>query len=220
MINLILAESALELVPEEMRSEPLIKMLARKRGKAPGGMLLDSNLHHRAMRRLPDAERRGRPDLVHFSLLLALDSVLNRKRMLRMFVHTRNDEVIRVNPEVRLPRSYERFAGLIEQLFEKRRIASEGETLLEIKGSTLAQLLAEINPDSIALMHEKGAAKKPIEFAKSLAGHENPCIIVGGFPHGDFAQRIDAERVSFYPEQLCVWTIVGEVVFALEGVLL
>jgi rRNA small subunit pseudouridine methyltransferase Nep1 len=217
MINLILAESALELVPKEMQGEPLIKMLARKRGKAPGGMLLDSNLHYRAMKRLPDAERRGRPDLVHFSLLLALDSVLNRRRMLRVFVHTRNDEVIHVNPSVRLPRSYERFCGIAEQLFEKRRIASEGEILLEIKSSTLAQLLAGINPDGVALMHEKGAAKKPIEFAKSLAEHENPCVIVGGFPHGDFAQRIEAELVSFYPEQLCVWTIVGEVIFALEN---
>lgn len=42
-----------------------------------------------------------------------LDSPLNKAGLLQIFIHTRKNVLIEVNPHVRLPRTFKRFAGLI-----------------------------------------------------------------------------------------------------------
>ena len=64
-------------------------------------------------------EKRGRPDIVHFTLLEALGSPLNLEGLLKIYVHTYSGYVIDVRPEVRLPRDCNRFSGLMEQLFQE-----------------------------------------------------------------------------------------------------
>ncbi|MBU0623991.1 MAG: 16S rRNA methyltransferase, partial [Candidatus Thermoplasmatota archaeon] len=113
----MLADSELELVPQEIVNERCILNNARARGKAPEKILLDASHHHPAFGKLPDSERRGRPDIVHFFLMLCIDSDLSAEGKLRVFVHTRNNDVIAVNPETRLPPHYPRFVGLIESLY-------------------------------------------------------------------------------------------------------
>jgi rRNA small subunit pseudouridine methyltransferase Nep1 len=72
-----------------------------------------------------------RPDIVHQVLLALLDSPLNRAGHLRVFIQTWNNVLIEVNPEIRIPRTYKRFAGLMVQLLHKLTIrASEGSTKL------------------------------------------------------------------------------------------
>jgi rRNA small subunit pseudouridine methyltransferase Nep1 len=77
-VILVLAESALELVPSELRRHPAVLADAKRRRKKPGEILLDRSRHHPAMRDLPDASRRGRPDIVHQVLLVFQYSMLNR----------------------------------------------------------------------------------------------------------------------------------------------
>src|SRR5512136_679456 len=93
----ILAESELETVPKEILNDRCILANARTREKRPANIILDASFHHTAMNRLDEAERRGRPDIVHFFLMLCLDSRLNRAGRLRTIVHTRNDERITVS---------------------------------------------------------------------------------------------------------------------------
>ncbi|MCD6524573.1 MAG: 16S rRNA methyltransferase, partial [Thermococcus sp.] len=178
--------------------------------------ILDSSYHHSALRKLEDGERRGRPDIVHICLLNALESIANKEGLLRVYVHTRNDEVIYVKPETRLPRNYNRFLGLMESLFKNRVVPKDLE-LLRIEEKTLNELVEEIGPDEVFVMHEGGEFMKPRDFGKVLVELENPLVIVGGFPHGDFRSQVKGKKVSLYREPLMAWTVVNEVLVNFEA---
>jgi rRNA small subunit pseudouridine methyltransferase Nep1 len=136
MLHLVIAEAELELVPKAILDHPAVVNHARRRGKRPDEILLDSTYHHAAIKKLPDGERRGRPDIVHICLLNALESIASKEGKLRVYVHTRNDEVIYIRPETRIPRNYNRFVGLMESLF-RDRVVPRGLELLRIEEKSL-----------------------------------------------------------------------------------
>ncbi|AEH24686.1 16S rRNA methyltransferase [Pyrococcus yayanosii] len=214
-LHLIIADAELETVPESIRDHPAIVNYARRRKKRPERIILDSTYHHAALRNLEDGERRGRPDIVHVCLLNALDSILNKEDRLRVYVHTRNDYVIYVDPETRLPRNYNRFIGLMESLFEKGAVP-EDLKLLRLERKTLGELIEEINADAVFVMHENGNFMEPKHFGKLLTQFWKPVVVVGGFPHGDFRSKIEGVKVRLYKEPLMAWTIVNEVIVSYE----
>ncbi len=111
MISLVLAESSLELVPAEIWSHPSVVRHAKRLGRMPSEILLDNSWHFAAMREIDCQIKRGRPDLVHFSILEAVTTPLYLRDHLRLYVHTINDKVIRFGSGVRVPKSYHRFEG-------------------------------------------------------------------------------------------------------------
>src|SRR3989442_12852467 len=144
VLTLVLAETDLERVPVEPQRPPSVRASARKRGRSPAAILLESSLHHPALRKFPEGERRGRPDIAHIVLVVALDSILNLEGGLRIFVHPRNDEAIQFAPETRIPKNYTRFVGLMEDLFEKGEVPEENPLIRMDREVTLAQLLAKL----------------------------------------------------------------------------
>ena len=150
MLTLVLADTELERVPADLQRHPAVRASAKKRGVSPSTILLDSSFHHPALRKVPDGERRGRPDIAHIVLVVALDSILNLEGGLRIFIHTRNDEVIQFSPETRIPKNYTRFAGLMEDLFEKGEVPEEKPLLHMDRDVTLAQLLAKLGGEAWA----------------------------------------------------------------------
>ncbi len=50
-------------------------------------------------------------------LLMLMDSPLNRVNMLRVYVHTARNVLIEINPQTRIPRTYDRFAALMGEWF-------------------------------------------------------------------------------------------------------
>ena len=202
MLHVILAEAEIELIPPELWNARGIVSYAKKRGKPPGKCLLDSNLHHSTMRDLPQQERRGRPDIAHITLLYLLGSVGNHEGMLRVYVHTRNDEVIYVKPETRLPRNYNRFVGLIEKLYQV-----EEDLFLMMRKLTVEDLVREIKPSRTLLMDEGGTLVSPGDLADRM--RDNLCVVIGAFPHGGYNKSYDFadERISLYEKPLETWTI-------------
>ena len=206
MMHLILADSELELVPEEIAGHPAVRK--------HGSRILDSSLHHSAMKGLKDGYRRGRPDIVHISLLVALESILNREGMLRVYVHTRNDEVIYIKPETRMIKNYDRFKGLMQQLLMKGKIPPDGETLMEVRKENIVKLLEKL-PGKRLLFSTEGKRR-----IMSEVMNENIICIVGGFPHGDFISPVYDlvdEVVSIYSEMLPAWSVVMEAIVAYEN---
>ncbi len=216
MLHLVIADSELELVPDSIVDHPAVVNYAKRRGKKPEEVILDSSYHHSALRKLEDGDRRGRPDIVHICLLNALESIANKEGKLRVYVHTRNDEVIYIKPETRLPRNYNRFLGLMESLF-KNKVVPQDLELLCLEEKSLGELVEEIGPDDVFVMHEAGELIKPWDFGKILAGLENPMVIVGGFPHGDFRSQVEGKKLSLYREPLMAWTVVNEVLVNFEA---
>jgi rRNA small subunit pseudouridine methyltransferase Nep1 len=218
MLHLILADSELERVPAEIATDKAIRWSARRRGRKPTELILDSGLHHRAMRGLPGKERRGRPDIVHLCLLLALDSPLNLEGLLRTYVHTREDWVITVNPSTNLPRAYHRFQGLMEQLFMTGEVPPE-RPLLRMEKSSLMKLIKRIGPRKTIALSENGERKRLEELFEGVSMRDEVCIIVGGFPHGDFlsdVKELADEIVSIYDKPLTAPAVLIRVISSYE----
>ena len=219
MLVLILAEAALETVPENLWSHPAVRRHSKRQRKPPQHLLLDRSLHHSAMRRLDNNLKRGRPDITHFALLEALGSPLNKEGLLQIYVHTNNNYVITVNPTVRLPRNYNRFIGLMEQLFHQQKVPSEGETLLRLEPKTLQQLLAEEKPDYTLAFSREGKPKTLQDAVFTLQPKQRPAVILGGFPHGHFQEatvKLADEVVCVDSEMLEAWTLTSRVIYEYE----
>lgn len=221
MLNLILAESALETIPEKLWKHPAIQKYAKLRGKHPRFVLLDRSYHHRVMKSLEQNEKRGRPDIVHFALLEALGSPLNKERLLQVYVHTFNDYVISVNSETRLPRNYNRFVNLIEQLFEYGRVPPQKHqtALLTLQHKTLTQLIREVKPSYVLAFSRTGKPRTLEEAISKLIHEKKPVLIVGGFPHGHFSEatlKLVNETVCIDPDMLETWTVTSRAIYEYE----
>lgn len=213
MLHLVLADCELERVPPELADHRVVRWWARRRGRRPTELLLDSSLFHPALHRLEDGHRRGRPDIVHRCLLLSLDSPLNREGLLKVYVHTRNDEVIEVDPDTRLPRSFHRFAGLMEELFLKG--GTEGGRV-RMRKEKLTDLLRRIGAPRTLVLDPGG---EPRLWRELYRGGEEVCAVVGGFAEGGYLSDLTgfpAERVCVDPEPLPSSTIVARLIFSYE----
>ena len=63
-----------------------------------------------------------RPDICHQVLLALLDSPLNKAGLLQVYISTAKGVLIEINPEIRIPRTFRRFCGLMVQLLHKLKI--------------------------------------------------------------------------------------------------
>ncbi|MCS7121192.1 MAG: 16S rRNA methyltransferase [Archaeoglobaceae archaeon] len=175
-MKVVFLEASIELVPEVIADHPAILADARRRRKSSKEILLDDSKHHSAMKKLKDWKKRGRPDIIHSCLLLLLDSPFSKD--LEIYVHTVEDKIIKLNPKVRLPRNYNRFVGLMEDLMKKGKIEVDREVLVEI----VDEKLEEIIDGKVLVFHEKGESLK-----ENILDYSTVCI--GAFPHGDFSEK-------------------------------
>jgi rRNA small subunit pseudouridine methyltransferase Nep1 len=196
MISLIISESSLELIPFELEDHPSVVSHARKLGKYPSDILLDNSWHFAAMKGIKNEIKRGRPDLVHFSILEATTIPLYLQNKLNIFVHTVDDKVIHFGKNVHLPKSYHRFEGVIEKLYQEKKIMAKNELLLEIKEQTFSELIDEINPSKIFGFSTEGQLSSYEKIAAQIL--DNSCIIIGGFQKGHFSDSIQNKITDLY----------------------
>jgi len=179
MLRLVLLDSSLELIPKEIANHPSVANSAKRRGKAPESVMLDVSLHYSAMKSLTNRWKRGRPDIVHTALLAALTSPELRPEL---HIHMLDSRLVWVNPQVRIPKNFNRFVGLMEELLARGRVPNQGPALMEIKPYKLKDL---VDKYGLVIMHEKGEMKEPAELC-----HRTEIIGVGAFPHGEFSEEV------------------------------
>lgn len=222
MLTLILGDTELELVPAKIQNHPSVVAHAKIHGKKASSILLDSSTHHSAIKELPGNNnlRRGRPDIAHQFLLLSLDSILNAEGKLRVMIHTRNNDVINVAPETRLPKNYNRFVGLMEQLFETGKVppGSENPLITLEKSVELKTLIEKQESDLSVALSPDGKSVKLNNYFEKLKKKNVACII-GGFPEGDFHSQIYEivdDKISIHKDALKVWTVTSELIVNYE----
>jgi rRNA small subunit pseudouridine methyltransferase Nep1 len=220
MITLILVESALEAIPASLRSDQTIIKQARRRGIKPHNMLLDVSIHHHLMRSLPEHMRRGRPDIIHITLLSVLGSPLCKENLMQVYTHTRDDYVIGVDSSTRLPRVYSRFTGLMSQLLDAGKVPpSSDKPLLKINRETLSSLVRRLNPSSVTLFTRIGKPATMEETMQNLSQQSNPLIMIGGFPHGHVSEEnaeLAGESISIDKSMLEAWVVASRAVYEYE----
>lgn len=184
-LHFVIAEAALELVPEPLWRDSSVRNDVERRGLEPGSILLDRSVHHSAMLKLRDGYRRGRPDLVHLTLLNVTSTPLHQERKARVYIHTIDDSVLEFGEGARPPKSYARFRNLMEKLLLER----PEEGLVSVRDATLPQLLKGMGTDYSVGLSVQGAPEGLEELAGGLARKKNPAVVVGGFPRGHFLPR-------------------------------
>ncbi len=178
---------------------------------------------------LDDHERRGRPDITHFTLLEALGSPLNHARRLRVLVHTQQEWLIGIAPETRLPRQGERFDGLINKLFIEGALATpkgfDTPLLTLQRDITLQRVLDEARIETVIGF---GAAGEHIALDTLFGAQADTAIapfggrtalVVGAFPAGEFSAATKAlfdQYHSIYQKPLEAWTVTARLLGALE----
>jgi rRNA small subunit pseudouridine methyltransferase Nep1 len=199
---LVIAETALETIPLEIFRHSSLKKI-RDSGKKPTQILLDRTFHHFAIlsSNLKQDYKRARPDILHIILLNVLATPLFKNNQLKVFVHTINNQVIKIGDNLRIPKSYSRYEGLILDLFKNKKIISkDGCLLLELNDNlNFSDLLDKyIKPDVIIGLSTNGIFKNFEYVSKDLFEFKNPCIVIGGFPKGHFSKDIESRLEKKY----------------------
>jgi|Deesub1362B_J571_1020462.scaffolds.fasta_scaffold00220_40 rRNA small subunit pseudouridine methyltransferase Nep1 len=192
-ITFIFLEASIEPIPKSIINHPIILKDSKRRKRPPSEILLDDSKHHAAMKDLENCRKRGRPDIIHFCLLSVFDSQLGE--LSDVYVHTIDGKIIKFSKGLRLPRNYNRFVGLMEQLLKERKIESGGKTLIEIKDYDLKSTLRSIDPSQTLFLTEKG---RKIDDLKINVNSRN-AILIGAFPHGDFDHKVLEVIKNFNP---------------------
>ena len=222
MLCLILAEAALELIPQEIVTHPNIVRSAARLGKQPQNILLDRSYHHKAMLTLPNHLRRGRPDIIHQTLLIALDTPLNSEGLLQIFIHTCNDQVIHVNPVTRLPRNYERFKGLIEQLLLYGKVPKKGAcVLMHLEQGSLSSIIRRQKPKAILAFSKFGRFILPQHLYSDFKLDDVILAVVGAFPRGSLSTSLinsATDLIALDKESLTAGTVTSRLIYDYERI--
>ncbi len=205
-IVFIIADASIETIPDALINDPTIKKHAYKKGKKPGRIILDSTYHYRAIQRsnISMKEKRGRPDIVHRALLLMLDSLLIQTAPITVsiYIHTLSNKIIWISPKTRLPRHYDRFIGLMENLFAEKFISEPHRNipLLKILPLSLRDLISKYDPCLRIGFSRRGKLLENLEkylrklISKCLKTRKKAILnFIGGFPSGFFSKLVQEQ---------------------------
>ncbi|KAL3098792.1 hypothetical protein niasHT_024546 [Heterodera trifolii] len=165
-------------------------------------VVLCSDKHANWLRKQNRDPAQFRPDILHQCLLMLQDSPLNSAGLLRVFFRTKQNVLVSVSPQCRLPRTFDRFCGLMVQLLHKLQIraADSSQKLLNVVKNPVTthlpvgcrKFLSTLNcPNLVSNMAEKvqPEADEPV------------VIVVGGIAHGKISTDYTEEdiKISNYP---------------------
>ncbi len=186
-IKIIFIETALELVPKE-----IIKNKNIKSNKISYKDVLDISLHYKEMLRLKDFKKRGRPDIIHHSLLNILEKPFVINGEVDVYMHVYDGRVFKFSNDIRLPKNYDRFKGLMSQLLLYNKVPpNEEKPLIYLVSSSLNEFL---NDRKIILLTENGVNYN-LDNLINLALEKKMPIGIGGFAHGDFSE--DTKKYAY-----------------------
>lgn len=227
------------------RTQNLTKKLEREKNPQ-SYVLLNCDDHASFLRRHGRDPASSRPDIAHQALLSLLDSPLAKAGKIKaLYVTTTKNVVVRINPAVRLPRTFKRFCGLFSQLLQKLSVrASNGgggsdKLLKVVKGPVSTHLppgcprvaLSRVAPDSVSLRDfvrqeltsGAGTGRRTAESNGSGAGasastsnNVTPVFIVGAHSHGQASVPYADRWISISDFPLSAACVLARITGALE----
>ncbi len=210
---LIMVECGLELIPKHIRGHPSVK-----KNLSPNiysSQLLDNALHHSAMKKLVNSDKRGRPDIAHLCLLNALGSPLNKTGNLKLFIHTINSRIFEFNSEIKITRNYNRFKGLIAKLLIENEISFNGNQLISQFNGNLYNLINTFKSPYITLLSSGGKLIQDYKHLFKEDSSKNIVFIIGGFQKRSYSEEIlklSKNIISISKYSLDAWVVIGKVI--------
>ncbi|XP_049851173.1 ribosomal RNA small subunit methyltransferase NEP1-like [Schistocerca gregaria] len=165
--------------------------------------LLNSDDHATLLKKLNRDWTEARPDITHQCLLTLLDSPLSKAGLLDVYVHTKKNVLIEINPQTRIPRTFKRFSGLMTQLLHENKIQSIAEegskTLMKVIKNPVTQHL----PIGIRIIgcSTEGSPTSLKSFSATVDASQPIAFIVGAYAKGkDFFPYAEEHiSISSYP---------------------
>eukprot|EP00916_Digyalum_oweni_P026177 GHVL01043051.1.p1 GENE.GHVL01043051.1~~GHVL01043051.1.p1 ORF type:complete len:239 (+),score=33.47 GHVL01043051.1:39-719(+) len=131
-----------------------------------------------------------RPDITHQCLMTLLDSPLNKSGHLLIYISTSDNILIEISPQLRIPRNYKRFAGVMVELLHKQKLRSaDGSTvLMKVIANPITKHLApggrfyglSVSGSLINLRNfvqeNFTELKSPVTFLVGAVAHEDPAL--------------------------------------------
>lgn len=227
--TLIFFESAIELIPEKLRNHPLIRKDWRFNiKKKKRGILLDGAIHGSLIQELEYADKRGRPDIIHHSLMNICYSPAFKNGRVQVYIHTRNNLCIQIPPNWRIPVNYNRFCGLFSQLFIHQRVPLSGIPILTINPQcTVKKLLNHFEGRDIYLCERMKEKEEQINVKQKLLDlnpSSSAVFLIGGFQQGepDFYSFLSDELkktivfLSLYEDIVPTWVVSSKIIHWIE----
>ncbi|KAJ1727215.1 18S rRNA pseudouridine methyltransferase [Coemansia biformis] len=183
--------------------------------------LLNCDDHQGILAKMKRDIAESRPDITHQCLLTLLDSPLNKTGRLQVYIHTASDVLIEVSPQVRIPRTFKRFSGLMVQLLHKLSIRSVNghERLLRVIKNPVSQYFP---PDSLKLTFSYDAPTIHLQtwLRRRVKPRQNIVIAIGALAHGkdDFADAYVDEKIGISEYPLSASVACGKLTCALEDI--
>jgi rRNA small subunit pseudouridine methyltransferase Nep1 len=228
LATIIFFDSALELIPEKLRKHRLIKYEWKKSvKKKKRGILLDGAIHRTLVESLEDAEKRGRPDIIHHALMNICFTPLFKQGKAKIIIHTRNNLCIRIPNEWRVPVNYNRFCGLFSQLLLNKKVPLSGSSpILVVERCSLSQILQKLDSDIFLCEVPNKILQGSINITSlsEISDHSSMVFLIGGFQHGeanivssmadDLKKRIT--YLPLYEEVIPAWVVAAKIINWLE----
>ncbi|KAI9479465.1 18S rRNA pseudouridine methyltransferase [Coemansia sp. RSA 989] len=183
--------------------------------------LLNCDDHQGILKKMGRDIAESRPDITHQCLLTLLDSPLNKTGRLQVYIHTAKDVLIEISPQVRIPRTFKRFSGLMVQLLHKMSIRSVNgsDRLLKVIKNPVSQYLP---PDALKLTFSYDAPTVHLQswLRKKLDQNQNIVVAIGALAHGkdDFADSYVDEKIGISEYPLSASVACGKLTCALEDI--
>ncbi|GAB9469745.1 hypothetical protein Gpo141_00007013 [Globisporangium polare] len=165
-----------------------------------GYQLLNCDDHKGLHKKLNREPSQSRPDILHQELMAVLDSPLNKAGYLKVYIRSTKDVLIDVSSQMRVPRTYKRFAGLMVQLLHTLKIRSSdgNQTLLNVIKNPVTKYLPA-NTKKYALSRT-GKLVNPWEFVETLPADEPIVFIFGAMAHG----HLSKENTNYLDETISI----------------
>lgn len=184
----------------------------------PKYALLNCDEHQGILAKMKRDISDARPDITHQCLLTLLDSPLNKAGLMQVFIHTSQGVLIEVNPQVRIPRTFKRFSGLMVQLLHKLSIRSMNgsEKLLKVIKNPVTDHLP-VDCHKLTFSGDSQTTKLS-DYLPKVPQDKSICVFVGAMAHGEdnFADALVDEKISISNYSLSASVACGKLCCSLE----
>lgn len=148
-----------------------------------------------------------RPDITHHILLTIIDSPLYKTGNIKIFLKTINNILIQINPLTRIPRTFSRFEGLMNDCLKKLMIKSENKVLLKVIKNKIDFLGKKI-----------GLSAKGEKICKAHFENEDLVLFISAKQKGEESFENIENLVKVSDMELSAACAIGKVIYYIEGI--
>jgi len=181
--------------------------------------ILSSDKHGNFLRRQKKDPNDYRPDILHQCLLMLLDSPLSRSGHLQVYFRTKRNVLVEVNPQCRIPRTFDRFCGLMVQLLHKMSIRAEGSSqkLLRVVKNPVTKHLPTGCKKYLTSYNCPNLVDLDSFTREQTANEEAIVVVVGGISKGKISTDYTEGELKISNFPLSAATVCAKLTIAFEA---